>query len=108
MEQVLLQNSENIKELIHLMKLHEETILNRIEPIKEPMNIESNEPIHTPNYMECEYYSLPHYSKCIPSFEPKDKMILVKACGHAFRKEPFLNWIKTHKTCMECTASSHW
>jgi hypothetical protein len=97
MEQVFLQNSENIRELIQLMKLHEETILHR-----EPMNLDSTEPIQTPSYVECEYSSLSPYSKCIPSFEPKDKMILVRACGHAFRKEPFLNWIKTHKTCMEC------
>ena len=97
MEQVFLQNSENIRELIQLMKLHEETILNRVEPM-----IMDTEPIHTTSYIECEYSSLSPYSKCIPSFEPKDKMILVRACGHAFRKEPFLQWIKTHKTCMEC------
>ena len=110
MEKVLLQNSENIKELLRLMKIHENNVANHsmqkedvsmnLAPIPHP-----SPPIVSNTYMECEYALLPTWS-IHPRvyFKPEDPMVLIKECGHTCRKEHFLQWIKKHHTCMDCSS----
>jgi len=104
MEKVFLQNSENIKELIQLMMLHEKNVANYIDATEDvSMNLEPN-PILSNTYIECEYGMLPIWAKYPRiSFKPEDPMILIKECGHSCRKEHFLQWIKYHHTCMDCS-----
>lgn len=96
MEQLLLQNSENIKTMLRIMQLHEENISRHY-------NTDTDVVMNSKTYSECEYASLP--VGCIrPSsyIKPTDPMILTHKCGHTCRKEHFLEWIKTHQTCMTC------
>jgi len=106
MEQVLLQNSENIKSLIHMMKLHEENILRHLNSETDTDVVMKDKPIpdkmkHA--YAEYEYASLPQWSIRPRSYmKPTDPMIVIQKCGHTFRKDHFTEWIKTHHTCMSC------
>jgi len=105
MEEILLQNSKNITALIHLMKVHEENI----KRYKENMEDQDKDILMKPNlYVECEYSSLYTTTKmCLMSrtlFTPKDIVILVRECGHLFKKSTFLEWAATHSTCPRCTA----
>jgi len=97
MENILLQDSENIKDLIRIIKNHGENVSRQLEITRV-----SKEKTHSNSYMECEYSSIP-YTRPV-YYHPTDPMILVKECGHAFRKEHFLQWIKKNDTCMECSA----
>jgi len=105
MEQVLLQNSKNIKALIDLMKVHEDNIKNMRVNVTEDTDISMN----TYLYAECDYATImaPSTKVCPMSrtyFVPTDKVILVRECGHIFKREPFLEWIKCHTTCPRCTS----
>ena len=104
MEEILLQNSKNITSLIHLMKVHEENIKRfKIDPS------EDNDVTMKQNlYIECEYSSLSTSVKTCPMsrtcFTPNDIVILVRECGHVFKKGPFLEWAAYHSTCPRCKA----
>ena len=103
MEHILLQSNENIKSLINLMMLHEENISRNIPKHDSDILMNAN------TYVECEYASLTNPVNkwnviTSESFKPNEPMILVKECGHTFKKEYFMNWIKTHNTCMYCPA----
>ena len=103
MEKVFLQNSENIKDLIQLMILHEKNVEKHYATNEDSMNLDPIPPIPD-TYSECEYGMLPTwaiYPRVI--FKPEDPMIVIKKCGHSSRKEHFLQWIKDHNTCMECS-----
>ena len=122
MESIFLRNSENLKELIELMKLHEKNINTNLElkrlnykdaesntdtidtDVSMNINTTVNTTVNTPTYMECEYGTIPSSIKCYDHFKTNDPMIVVKSCGHAFRKEPFMEWIKMHHTCMQCAS----
>ena len=96
MEQILLQNSENIKTMLRIIQLHEENISHHF-------NIDTDVTMNSKSYTEYEYASLP--VGCIrPSsyMKPTDPIIMIHKCGHTCRKEHFLEWIKTHQTCMTC------
>ena len=106
MEQVLLQNSKNIKALIDLMKAHEENIKKMKEETSEDKDVSMNDYLL---YVQCDYSNImaPSSNICPMSrtyFVPTDKVIYVRECGHLFKKDPFLEWIKTHKNCPRCTA----
>jgi hypothetical protein len=106
MEQVLLQNSKNIKALIDLMKAHEENIKKMNEEPSEDKDVSMNDYLL---YVQCDYSNiLAPSSKICPMtqtyFVPTDKVIVVRECGHLFKREPFLEWIKTHTNCPRCTA----
>ena len=105
MEQVLLQNSKNIKALIDLMKAHEDNIKKINEQASEDKDVSTNSYL----FVECEYSNLmvPSSKICQMTrtyFVPTDKVIRVRECGHLFKKEPFLEWIKIHTNCPSCTA----
>jgi hypothetical protein len=110
-----MNNSENIKEMIELMKRHEKNITLFIESVIDKDRDKSKDidtdismnltpPIHTSSYIEYEYGAIPPSIKCYEHFKETDPMIVVKSCGHGFRKEPFMEWIKTHHTCMQCAS----
>ena len=104
MEEILLQNSKNITSLIHLMKVHEENI--KRYKMEQPQD---NDVIMKQTfYVECEYSSLSTSVKTCPmsrtSFSPNDTVILVRECGHVFKKAPFLEWTAYHSTCPRCKA----
>jgi len=103
---LFLQNSENIKELLQLMILHEKNVATHLSnPLSNQdvsMNLEPS--AYSNTYTECEYGMLPTWAKYPRiSFKPEDRMILIKECGHSCRKEHFLEWIKHHNTCMDCS-----
>jgi hypothetical protein len=110
MEHVLLQSSENIKEILRLMKLHEENITRYVsqdnDVVMTPSDTntkKADKPLHTNTYDEYEYTSLPYWAIRHP-YNHNDPMILIKECGHTCRKDHFLQWIKHHNTCMECSS----
>jgi len=121
MDTIFLRNSENLKQLIELMKLHEQNINTNLElkrltykdkesntdtsiDTDTDVSMNINTPVNTSTYMECEYGTIPSSIKCYDHFKTNDPMIVVKSCGHAFRKEPFMEWIKMHHTCMQCAS----
>jgi regulator of replication initiation timing len=95
--ELLLQQGEHIKELIQVIKLHGENVSIQLESEKTSKRVSN-----PTTYMECEYAALPYPRPVF--YHPTDPMMYVKECGHAFRKEHFLQWIKSHDTCMECSA----
>ena len=103
MEDILLQNSKNITELILLMKAHEENIK------RFKIDHEDSDILMKPNlYIECEYSSLTstNIKRCPitrTSFMPDDLVILVRECGHVFKRGPFYEWIAGHSTCPRCS-----
>ena len=104
MDEILLQNSKNITSLIHLMKVHEENI--KRYKIESP---EDNDVTMKQNlYVDCEYSSVGSTVKMCPMtrtyFVSTDKVILVRECGHVFKRDPFLEWVAGHSTCPRCTA----
>lgn len=101
MEQALLQSSENIKEIIRVMRIHEENMMRHMTDNDVVMHTQT--PIETNTYIEYEYASLPSWCIHKPYIKSKDPMILIKECGHICRKEHFLQWIKHYNTCMECS-----
>lgn len=112
MEQVLLQNSKNIKALIDLMIVHEENIKKAKDTLSDIdnglSNVDHDVSMNAYLYVECEYSALfaPSAKICPMSrsyFTPSDKVILVRECGHIFKKIPFLEWTKNHKTCPRCS-----
>jgi hypothetical protein len=103
MEQVLLQNSKNIKALIDLMKVHEENI-KKMRDHSEDTDVSMNNNL----YVECEYSNVMNpSSKICPMtrtyFITTDKVILVRECGHLFKRDPFLEWVKMRPTCPQCS-----
>lgn len=104
MEQVLLQNSKNIKALIDLMKAHEENI----KRVKEDVAQDNDVPMNSPLYNEYIYSNLcaPSEKVCPMSrtyFTPTDKVIMVRECGHIFKKDPFMEWTKNQFVCPRCS-----
>jgi predicted Zn-ribbon and HTH transcriptional regulator len=102
MEEILLQNSKNLTALIHLMKLHEENIARFSHDTENDTDILMKPSLYT----ECDYSTLITNVKMCPMtrtfFVPTDKVILVRECGHLFKKEAFLEWITSHSTCPRC------
>lgn len=103
MEEILLQNSKNITSLINLMKVHEENIKRfKMEPSQDDVTMKQT------FYMESEYSGLSTSVKTCPMtrtcFSPNDIVILVRECGHVFKKAPFLDWLAYHSTCPRCNA----
>lgn len=107
MEDILLQNSKNITSLINLMKVHEENIKQYKKNIQEEKD---KDVFMKPSlYLECEYASLldfnvKNYPKDCSYFLPRDKVILVRECGHVFKRDSFLEWADGHTTCPQCAA----
>jgi hypothetical protein len=104
MEHVLLQSSENIKSLINLMMLHEENIARNIPTQDQDISMIPMNTMNSNTYIECEYGHDPGTLTLSSRWKYNDKTILVIECGHTFKKEHFMNWIKTHNTCMYCPA----
>jgi hypothetical protein len=105
MEEILLQNSKNITSLINLMKVHEENIKRYRKETHEDIDIL----MKTNLYIECEYSSLLNSNvKMCPIdrsyFIATDKVVLVRECGHVFKREPFFEWATSHMTCPRCSA----
>jgi predicted Zn-ribbon and HTH transcriptional regulator len=103
MEELLLQNSKNLTEMIKVLKLHEENVA----------RLSSNEDkdVHmNPQYfVECIFEILinPKYKYCLMTreyFQAKDKVVLVRECGHIFKREPFMDWANKTSTCPRCKA----
>lgn len=100
MEQVLLQSSENIKSLINIIMLHEENISRNI-PHDPDISMNLSNPLNSNTFIDGEYLSQPRWGFIAESYE---QIILVRECGHTFKREPFMQWIKKHNTCMYCRA----
>jgi len=113
MEEILLQNSKNITSLINLMKVHQENIKQYKKDTHQDNDKDKDKDkdvLMKPNlYIECEYSSLLGSNiKICPIdrsyFLPTDKVILVRECGHVFKREPFLEWADCHTFCPRCAA----
>lgn len=87
------------------MKVHEENIKRYKNEESEDRDIIMKQNL----YIECEYSCLlvSTVKMCPMSrtyFVSTDKVILVRECGHVFKREPFLDWAAGHSTCQRCTA----
>jgi hypothetical protein len=105
MEHVLLQDSKNLTALIQLMKLHEENVKRYTNELNEDTDVLMKQSL----YIECEYsaISAPKITICPLSqscFMGNTSVILVRECGHLFKREPFMAWAATHSTCPRCKA----
>ncbi len=108
MEQVFLQNSQNIKSVLEVMKLQEEVLKLHQENASriQTETTEDTDIVMDPNtYLECSYGSLicPTNTFYSVPFKASDSVIMVRQCGHTFKRDIFLNWIKNHNTCMYCS-----
>ena len=105
MEEILLQNSKNITFLIQLMKVHEENIKRYSNESREDNDVLMKQSL----YIECEYSSLnnPKITICPLSnrvFMPNNLVVLVRECGHIFKRDPFIIWSASHSNCPQCKA----
>jgi hypothetical protein len=100
MEDILLKSSQNISDLIKVIRLHEENISRFTPRLQE-------DTINTGMYYECEYGSIlyPEHLTCPITreyFKPNDQVVIVYDCKHTFKKEAFMDWIKNNNHCPRC------
>lgn len=103
MEGVLLKSSQNIAELIQVIRLHEENIARVTSQLQEDVKMNPG------TYYEGEYGTImyPENITCLITreyFKPNDPVVVVRECNHIFKREPFFHWIKYHNNCPRCSA----
>ena len=126
-QQLLLKSSQNLTEMIKLLKLHEETIsrLSRartttdsqiVDLFNVVINNENrrlnnlNRDVSNNNYIETEYSQIynPISTSCPitrEDFVDTDNVIMIRECRHIFKKEAFQTWIQDNNTCPCCRIS---
>ena len=123
-QQLLLRSSNNLTEMIKLLKIHEETIsrLSRARTLADNQIVDlfnvviTNENIRLNNetrdlsqniYVEKEYSQLnnPISTSCPitkEDFVDTDIVIMIRQCKHIFKKAAFQRWIQDNNTCPCC------
>ena len=122
-QQLLLKSSNNLTEMIKLLKIHEETIsrITRARAVTDTQivdlfnvvitneNLRLNNRDRTDNtvYLETPYSEIntPISTSCPitrEDFLDTDVVIMIRECRHIFKKTAFLSWIENNNTCPCC------
>jgi hypothetical protein len=127
-QQLLLKSSNNLTEMIKLLKIHEETIsrvtrarvvtdtqivdLFNVVITNENMRLNNREnatATANPNdiYLETTYSQInsPLSTSCPitrEDFLDNDAVIMIRECRHIFKKTAFQTWIENNNTCPCC------
>lgn len=124
-QQLLLKSSNNLTEMIKLLKIHEETIsritraravtdtqivdLFNVVITNENMRLNNRENGTIPNniYLETPYSQInsPISTSCPitrEDFLDTDVVIIIRECRHIFKKAAFQTWIENNNTCPCC------
>ena len=127
-QQLLLKSSNNLTEMIKLLKIHEETIsrvtrarvvtdtqivdLFNVVITNENMRLNNRENANANSnasdiYLETTYSQInsPLSTSCPitrEDFLDTDAVIMIRECRHIFKKTAFLSWIENNNTCPCC------
>jgi hypothetical protein len=122
-QQLLLKSSNNLTEMIKLLKIHEETIsrITRARAVTDTQIVDlfnvviTNENLRLNNrdradntvYLETPYSEIntPISTSCPitrEDFLDTDVVIMIRECRHIFKKTAFLSWIENNNTCPCC------
>jgi hypothetical protein len=132
-ERIIYKNSCNISALIHLMTVHEEmtsrylrnqnsnseSILNLLNNV---ITVDMSAVEHTPELIyrdgslntlylnELTYGSISNiiYTSCPISrdtFTEDTEVVQIKRCGHYFKKDSIIPWLREHSCCPYCRVS---
>jgi hypothetical protein len=126
-ERLLLKSSNNISNLLSIMRLHEEniTIYNRTQELDVnvftlsiPMFNMSNSPslfnVSSIQHLitDSTYSDIlnPLNSECPithDTFLPSDQVIMINSCRHIFKKTSLVSWLIRNQTCPCCRTQIH-
>ena len=125
-QQLLLKSSNNLTEMIKLLKIHEETIsrVTRARVVTDTQIVDlfnvviTNEHMRLNNrenanantndiYLETTYSQInsPLSTSCPitrEDFLDTDAVIMIRECRHIFKKTAFQTWIENNNTCPCC------
>lgn len=125
-QQLLLKSSNNLTEMIKLLKIHEETIsrVTRARAVTDTQIVDlfnvviTNEHMRLNNrenanantndiYLETNYSQInsPLSTSCPitrEDFLDTDAVIMIRECRHIFKKTAFQTWIENNNTCPCC------
>ena len=125
-QQLLLKSSNNLTEMIKLLKIHEETIsrVTRLRAATDTQIVDlfnvviTNENIRLNNsnqrrefdndvFVETSYSEInsPISTSCPitrEDFLQNDEVIMIRECRHIFKKAAFQTWIENNHTCPCC------
>lgn len=127
-QQLLLKSSNNLTEMIKLLKIHEETIsrVTRARAVTDTQIVDlfnvviTNEHMRLNNrenanansntndiYLETNYSQInsPLSTSCPitrEDFLDNDAVIMIRECRHIFKKAAFQTWIENNNTCPCC------
>ena len=125
-QQLLLKSSNNLSEMIKLLKIHEESIsrmtrtrattdaqivdLFNVVITNENIRLNNREQTQNQNtdlYLETIYSDIntPISNSCPITHEDfldNDLVIMIRECRHIFKKDAFRTWIENNNTCPCC------
>jgi hypothetical protein len=126
-ERLLLKSSNNISNLLNIMRLHEEniTIFNRSQELDvnvftlsipmfnmstnpSPFNVSSIQ--HLISDVLYSDITNPLNTECPithDTFLPTDQVIMINSCRHIFKKTSLVRWLIRNQTCPCCRTQIH-
>jgi len=129
-ERLLLKSSNNITNLLCIMRLHEENITNFNRSQEVDINVftlnipflNSSSILNSPNLFNVS--SIQHlitdalYSNIVnplntecpithDTFLPNDQVVMINSCRHIFKKTSIMRWLTRNQTCPCCRTQIH-
>ena len=126
-ERLLLKSSNNISNLLSIMRLHEEniTIYNRSQeldinvltfslPMFNTSNASSVFNVSSIQHLitDCSYSEItnPINTECPithDTFLPSDQVLMINSCRHIFKKTSLVSWLIRNQSCPCCRRQIH-
>ena len=128
-ERLLLKSSNNISNLLIIMRLHEEniTIYNRTQeldinvltfslPMLNSLNVSNSSNFNVSSIQhlitDCSYSDItnPLNTECPithDTFLPTDQVLMINSCRHIFKKTSLVSWLIRNQTCPCCRTQIH-
>ena len=105
-ERLLINSSENISQLLTIIKLHEESVLEYVKSYSDSyLDVSLNLIIlqHVNQYIY-QHINRPLNQMCPITnklFLPLDEVIMLK-CEHIFKRQSIINWVRHTNSCPVC------
>ena len=127
-QQLLLKSSNNLAEMIKLLKIHEESVsritraravtdtqmvdLFNVVITNENIRLNREQNLNNTIYLEANYSEInnPISTSCPitrEDFVDNDLVVMIRECRHIFKKTAFQNWIENNNTCPCCRITLH-
>ena len=128
-ERLLLKSSNNISNLLSIMRLHEEniTIYNRTQeldinvltfslPMLNSLNLSNSSSFNVSSIQhlitDTSYSDIsnPLNTECPithDTFLPTDQVLMINSCRHIFKKTSLVSWLIRNQTCPCCRTQIH-